>query len=86
MLQSGHWEGTSIVQLISTFEEVTGKKVPYTIHERRLGDIPAIWGDCSLAKKELNWEARYTLKDMCDHFWSWMMQNPKGYPRSQKII
>lgn len=82
----GTGRGTSILQLIKTFEEVTKKPIPYKIHERRLGDIPAIWGDCSLARKELNWSAKYTLKDMCQDFWRWLSENPQGYPKSPRLI
>lgn len=55
-LGTGH--GTSILQLIRTFEEVTGTKIPYRILNRRIGDIPAIWGDCTLAETELKWKVR----------------------------
>ncbi|XP_003744276.1 UDP-glucose 4-epimerase [Galendromus occidentalis] len=82
----GTGRGTSILQLIKAFEEVTKRPIPYKIHERRLGDIPAIWGDCSLALKELNWTAKHTLNDMCLDFWRWLSANPEGYPKTSRII
>lgn len=82
----GTGRGTSILQLIKTFEEVTNKAIPYKIHARRLGDIPAIWGDCSLAREELKWSAKFTLSDMCLDFWRWLSDNPKGYPKGQNLI
>ncbi|XP_022702197.1 UDP-glucose 4-epimerase-like isoform X3 [Varroa jacobsoni] len=82
----GTGRGTSILQLIRIFEEVTGRTIPYRILERRLGDIPAIWGDCRLAETELEWKAKYTVKDMCQDFWKWLNENPNGYPRVTEII
>ncbi|KAH7970756.1 hypothetical protein HPB49_015082 [Dermacentor silvarum] len=61
----GTGKGYTVLQLIDAFEKVTGKKIPYKIHDRRLGDIPAIWGDCSLAEKELHWKAQHGIERMC---------------------
>lgn len=75
----GTGKGYTVLQLIDAFEKVTGKKIPYKIHDRRLGDIPAIWGDCSLAEKELRWKAQYGIERMCEDFWRWLTSNPAGY-------
>ncbi|KAH7934917.1 hypothetical protein HPB52_001989 [Rhipicephalus sanguineus] len=64
----GTGKGYTVLQLIDAFEKVTGKKIAYKIHDRRLGDIPAIWGDCSLAEKELHWKAQHGIERMC--MWS----------------
>lgn len=75
----GTGKGYTVLQLIDAFEKVTGKKIPYKIHDRRLGDIPAIWGDCSLAEKELRWKAQHGIERMCEDFWRWLTSNPAGY-------
>ncbi|XP_064476634.1 UDP-glucose 4-epimerase-like [Ornithodoros turicata] len=75
----GTGKGCTVLQLISAFEKVTGQKIPYKIQDRRLGDIPAIWGDCSLAERELNWKAEHTIEQMCEDFWRWLTSNPAGY-------
>lgn len=71
--------GYSVLDLVKTFEETTGVKIPYSIKERRAGDIDANYADASKAKKELGWEAKYGVKEMCADSWRWQSQNPNGY-------
>ena len=33
----------------------------------------------SLAKKELNWEAKFGIEEMCADSWNWQSKNPNGY-------
>lgn len=63
----GTGKGVSVLHLLKTFEKVTGTKVPYQIHERRVGDITAMYANAELAEKELNWNAKYSLEDMCKY-------------------
>lgn len=61
----GSGQGTSVLELIKTFEKVTGVKVPYKIEARRQGDIESMYANCDLAKIDLGWTAKYSLEDMC---------------------
>jgi UDP-glucose 4-epimerase len=70
----GSGNGVSVMELIKTFEEVSQQKLNYTIAERRAGDVEAIYSDSSLAKKLLNWEAKYSLTDMMASAWKWELQ------------
>ncbi|MEE1038813.1 MAG: UDP-glucose 4-epimerase GalE [Eubacterium sp.] len=67
----GTGRGTSVLELVHTFQEVNGCQVPYVIMERRPGDIAACWCDASKARKELGWEAKYDVADMCRDTWNW---------------
>ena len=49
---------------------------------RRAGDVESMYADASLAKKLLGWEAKRSLKDMCDDTWRWQSANPHGYTKS----
>jgi UDP-glucose 4-epimerase len=71
-LGTGH--GTSVLNLIQTFEEVNKIKVSFKIVDRRLGDISEIYADTSLASKVLNWRAKRTLRDMCHDSWQWQLK------------
>lgn len=71
--------GYSVLDLVKTFEETTGVKIPYVIKERRAGDIDANYADASKAKEELGWEAKFGVKEMCADSWRWQSQNPNGY-------
>jgi len=75
----GTGEGYSVLEMISTFEKVSGKSIPYDIVDRRSGDIAECYADPSLAKKELNWEAKRGVEDMCRDAWRWQKNNPQGY-------
>lgn len=61
----GSGQGTSVLELVQTFEKVTGVKVPYTIEARREGDIVSMYANCDLAKNDLGWTTKHTLEDMC---------------------
>ncbi len=71
----GTGNGYSVLQIVNSFMEVTGQKVNYKIVDRRPGDIAACYADASLAKKELGWEAKKTLDDMCRDTWNYKMKH-----------
>ncbi len=75
----GTGEGYSVLQLIETFENVTGKKVKYKIVDRRPGDIEKIYSDTTLANNDLGWRAELDLVDMLSSAWKWQQSlNAKG--------
>lgn len=75
----GTGKGYSVLQMVKAFEKASGKAVPYVIAPRRPGDIAECYADASLAKKEIGFECRYDLKDMCEDSWRWQVNNPTGY-------
>jgi UDP-glucose 4-epimerase len=76
-LGTGH--GYSVLEVVKAFSRACNKKIPYVIAGRRPGDIPACYGDPTLAEKELHWRARYGIDDMCRDAWRWQQSNPNGY-------
>ena len=75
----GTGKGTSVLELIKTFENVNNLKIPYFYSERRSGDIPIIIADNKKAIDLLNWEPKFNLNDMCKDGWNWKCKNPNGY-------
>ncbi len=75
----GTGTGYSVLDIVSNFEKATGKNIPYRITERRPGDIATCYSDAGKAKKELNWEAQYGIREMCADSWNWQSKNPEGY-------
>ncbi len=67
----GTGNGTSVLDLIKTFEKVNQVKVPYKIVARRPGDIQAIWADTTYANRELGWKAQHTLEETLKSAWAW---------------
>ncbi len=67
----GTGRGNSVLEVINTFEEVTGEKINYKIAPRRLGDIEKVWADTTFANKELGWKAKLSLADALLSAWNW---------------
>lgn len=67
----GTGKGSSVLEIIHTFEEVNDIKLNFKIGERRQGDVEQIWADPSKANKELNWNCQYDIKDALKHSWAW---------------
>jgi UDP-glucose 4-epimerase len=75
----GAGRGYSVLEIIETFERVTGKKVNYKIAPRRAGDLAECFANPDLALKELNWKVEKNLDDMVADTWLWQTKNPQGY-------
>ena len=59
----GTGKPSSVLEVIKTFEEVSGKSLNYEIAARRPGDIAICYADPTKAEKELNWKAELTVRD-----------------------
>jgi len=68
-LGTGH--GSSVLDMVRTFEKVNGVKVPHVIRDRRPGDVTSCFADASLALTRLGWRTQRTLEDMCRDAWRW---------------
>jgi len=75
----GTGNGFSVLEMVKSFEKASNKQIAYQITERRPGDIAACFADPSKVKKELGWEAKKSLEDMCRDTWNWQKKNPMGY-------
>lgn len=55
-----------MLQLVKAFEKVTNTNVTCEFKPRRDGDIVAMFANTELSKKELKWQAKYNLDNMCE--------------------
>ncbi len=76
-LGSGH--GTSVLEVLGSFEKAVGRPLPREITTRRAGDLPAFWADASSALADLSWSTTKTVDEMCADHWRWQKNNPLGY-------
>ena len=67
----GTGRGTSVLELVETFQRVNGVPVPYVISARRDGDIAVCYADAGKAKRLLGWEAELGVEEMCRDSWRW---------------
>ncbi|MEQ1637269.1 MAG: UDP-glucose 4-epimerase GalE [Methylococcales bacterium] len=75
----GTGNGYSVLQMLKTFEQITGKPVNYTLAPRRTGDVAACYADALFAQQTLDWRAEKSLADMIADTWRWQINNPQGY-------
>lgn len=75
----GTGNGSSVLEVKNTFEQVNGVSVTYGIAPRRSGDVATSFANNARAIKELGWTPKYTLEDMLADSWNWQKQNPTGY-------
>jgi UDP-glucose 4-epimerase len=67
--------GYSVLQIISTFEKVCDVEVPYTLVDRRQGDVAEVWAGIEKTKVDLNWTANRGLPEMLLDSWRWTLSN-----------
>ena len=79
VLNLGTGRPYSVLEVVRTFEAVSGQPIPYDIVDRRAGDLPCYFADPSLAEATLGWKAQHDLRRMCEDAWRWQQKNPYGY-------
>jgi len=67
----GTGKGSSVLEVIQSFESVTGEKLKYQIVGRREGDIISAYAETSKANKVLGWKTELTLDDAMASAWKW---------------
>ena len=65
----GTGKGTSVLELIHTFQNVNNITIPYDIVDRRPGDVASSYADVSKAWEELGWKTEKSVEDMCRDSW-----------------
>ncbi|MCM5662016.1 UDP-glucose 4-epimerase GalE [Galbibacter mesophilus] len=67
----GTGTGSSVLEVIKSFEKVSDKKLNYKIVDRRQGDVIAAYADTTKANNELGWKAKSTLDEAMQSAWKW---------------
>ncbi|AMA48345.1 MULTISPECIES: UDP-glucose 4-epimerase GalE [Flavobacterium] len=67
----GTGTGSSVLEVISTFEKVSGQKLPYKIVGRREGDITEAYAHTAKANEVLGWKSQSTLEEALTSAWEW---------------
>ena len=74
----GTGNGFSVLEVIRSFEKVTGEELNYRIVNRRAGDIEQVWADTKFANDELGWKAEKDLDEMTLSAWKWELALKKN--------
>ena len=70
----GTGRGTSVREIIRTFERACGKALPADVCPRRAGDLACVYADVSLAEELLGFKAEYGIEDICRDAWRWVQK------------
>ncbi|WP_353779123.1 UDP-glucose 4-epimerase GalE [Winogradskyella sp. 3972H.M.0a.05] len=73
----GTGKGSSVLDVIESFERVSDMKLNYKIVERRSGDVSAAYADTSKANRVLGWKTELSLDDALLSAWRWQQSQPK---------
>ncbi len=73
----GTGRGTSVLEIVNAFEKVNNIKIPYTINDRRPGDIANCFADVSKAERELGWKPKRGIEDMVRDAWTYEKKQNK---------
>jgi len=69
----GTGQGSTVLELISTFEQQNNVEVPFLIQNRREGDIVQIYADTTKIEKLLKWQTQYSFHEALKHAWKWQL-------------
>jgi UDP-glucose 4-epimerase len=78
-LNLGSGKGHSVLELVRTFEAVTGRSVPFKLVGRRPGDSAVSVADPIEAQRRMGWSSKRLLSEICRDGWAWQRANPQGY-------
>lgn len=74
----GTGKGTSVLEIIQTFEKITGQKLNYKYAPRREGDTAIAYADTTKVNETLGWKATRTLEEALSSAWNWQ-ENQKQH-------
>jgi len=67
----GTGRGSSVLEVVNSFEETTGEQLNYKIVDRRPGDVIAVYADTKKANEVLGWKAKRTMEEALASAWKW---------------
>ena len=71
LVNLGTGRGATVLEVINAFERASGRRIPYEMAARRVGDIGISFADTNLARELLGWVATRNIDDMCRDAWRW---------------
>ncbi len=75
----GTGTGSTVLEVLSATERISGREVPHVFSPRRAGDPAVVFADPSLAERTLGWKARHGLEDIIATAWQWHSTRIDGY-------
>ena len=79
VLNIGTGKSTTVLELVTKFEEISSVSIKFKYLPRREGDLAAFWADSSKAIELMSWKTERNIKNICEDTWRWHKLNPNGY-------
>ena len=79
ILNIGAGKSTTVLELVSKFEETSGITIKFKYLPRREGDLAAFWANSSKALEIMSWKTERNIEKICEDTWRWHEMNPTGY-------
>lgn len=79
----GTGTGVSVLELLATFQQVSGVTIPYEVIDRQPGDVATLVADPTRIEKAWGWRTSRDLRAMCADAWRFQSEHPSGYAASQ---
>ena len=79
VLNIGAGKSTTVLELVSKFEEISGVSIKFKYSPRRDGDLAAFWADSSKSFEKMDRKPERNIKKICEDTWRWHKLNPTGY-------
>jgi UDP-glucose 4-epimerase len=81
VLNIGGGKSTTVLELIKSFEDISGVTIKFKYLPRRDGDLAAFWANSSKSSEKMSWKPERNIKKICEDTWRWHKLNPTGYER-----
>jgi UDP-glucose-4-epimerase GalE len=75
----GTGAGSSVIDVISATERISGRAVPWELAPRRAGDPVAVYADPSRVRQLLGWTPVHGLDSIIESAWLWHSTHLDGY-------
>ena len=67
----GTGKGSSVLEVVKSFERVSGLKLNYELGPRRAGDVVAAYANTTKAREVLGWKTSRSLDEAVASAWNW---------------
>ena len=81
VLNIGAGKSTTVLELVSKFEEISGVPIKSKYLPRRDGDLAVFWADSLKSSEKMSWKPERNIKKICEDTWRWHKLNPTGYEK-----
>lgn len=81
VINLGTGKGNSVLEVINTVWQITGKKFPLKKTTPRKGEYAKMIADITKAKLILNWQPKHTLADSIKSLVLWYKNHPYGWEK-----